>query len=148
MKRFLPWVIVVSLLLIPYLALVNYLDQYEVGIARNVYSGELTLQDRPGFQVTAPWVRVSAIDTRPMRVCITSSTRAYNCKLVQFVPSEFKTFVITQGFEYYWFVNRFSFNSGYTEEYRGMKDLMRGYAFSAKPYPFVKILEEYASPEL
>jgi hypothetical protein len=148
MKRFAPWVITVLVLLIPYLACVNYLDQYEVGIARDAYTGNVTLQDQPGFQVTAPWVNVSSVDTRPMRVCITSSTRAYNCKLVQFVPSEFKTFVMTQGFEYYWFANRLSFNSGYTEEYRGMKDLMRGYAFSAKPYPFVTILEEYTNPDL
>jgi len=147
MKRFLPWGILTLVLLIPYLALVNYLDQYEVGIARNAYSGEVILQDKPGFQVTSPWVRVSTIDTRPTRVCITSSARAYNCRLVQFVPSEFQSFVSTQGFEYYWFNNRLSFNSGYSEEYRGMKDLMRGYAFSAKPYPFVKILEEYSNPE-
>ncbi len=32
---------------------------------------------------------------------------------------------------------------GYDEEYRGVKDLMRGYTYSAKKYPFVEIIQEY-----
>lgn len=39
--------------------------------------------------------------------------------------------------------NRFSFNGSYPEEYRGWRDVMRGYAYSTKRYPFIKILEEY-----
>jgi hypothetical protein len=78
-----------------------------------------------------------------MRVCITSASRGFNCKLVQFVPSDYREFVAVQGFSYYWWANRISFNSGYSEEYRGMRDLMRGYTYSVKQYPFIKILEDY-----
>lgn len=132
--------------LIPYCTLINHIDQYEVGIARDSFTGELTLQERGGFYLTAPWIRVASIDTRPTRVCITSTTRAYNCKLVRFVPSAYQEFVATQGFRYYWWANRFSFNIGYEEEYRGMRDILRGYAFSPQRYPFLEILEDYTGP--
>jgi hypothetical protein len=132
---------------ISYLAFVNYLEPYQVGVARNLVSGEVSLQnplkDRGGFYLTAPWVQVARIDTRPMRVCITSSARAFNCKLVQFEPSAYKEFVAVQGFRYYWWANRISLNFGYTEEYRGVKDLLRGYAFGVKQYPFVTVLRDY-----
>ncbi len=61
----------------------------------------------------------------------------------RFNPDEYKAFVAVQGFHYYWWANRFSFNSGYDEEYRGMKDLMRGYAYSSKPYPFIVVIRDY-----
>lgn len=131
------------LLLLSYLTTINYLDQHEVGIARNAFSGKLSLQAYPGFQLTTPWVMVSTVDTRPMRVCVTSTSRAYNCKLIQFVPSAYREFVLTQGFEYYWLANRLSFNSGYAEEYRGMRDILRGYAYSVKTHPFIHVLEQY-----
>ena len=128
-----------------YLAFVNYTEAYEVGMARNFVTGELVLQDHGGFHITAPWVQVSRIDTRPVRVCITSDTRAFNCKLVQFEPSAYKEFVAVQGFQYYWLANRISFNFGYAEEYRGMKDILRGYAFGVQKYPFVTILRDYVN---
>ena len=128
-----------------YLAFVNYTEAYEVGIARNFVTGELVLQDHGGFHITAAWVQISRIDTRPVRVCITSDTRAFNCKLVQFEPSAYKEFVAVQGFQYYWLANRISFNFGYTEEYRGTKDILRGYAFGVQKYPFVTILRDYVN---
>jgi hypothetical protein len=87
------------------------------------------------------------VDTRPVRVCITSTSRSFDCRLVQFQPSEYREFVATQGFYYYWWSNRISFNAGYDEEYRGMKDVLRGYAYSAKPYSFVKTLRTYDTRE-
>ena len=128
-----------------YLAFVNYTEAYEVGIARNFVTGELVPQDHGGFHISTPWVQVARIDTRPIRVCITSDTRAFNCKLVQFEPSAYKEFVAVQGFQYYWLANRISFNFGYTEEYRGMKDILRGYAFGVKKYPFITILRDYVN---
>ncbi len=126
-----------------YLAFVNYTEAYEVGITRNIVTGEVTLQDRGGFHFTTLWVQVSRTDIRPVRVCITSATRAFNCKLVQFEHSAYKEFVAVQGFQYYWLANRISFNFGYAEEYRGMKDLLRGYAYGVKKYPFVTVLRDY-----
>ena len=128
-----------------YLAFVNYTEAYEVGIVRNFVTGELVLQDHGGFHISAPWVQVSRIDIRPARVCITSDTRAFNCKLVQFEPSAYKEFVAVQGFQYYWLANRISLNFGYTEEYRGVKDILRGYAFGVQKYPFVTVLRDYTN---
>ncbi|MBI2023078.1 hypothetical protein HYT01_00755 [Candidatus Giovannonibacteria bacterium] len=130
-----------------YLACVHYLEPNQVGIVRNRFTGEVRLDDQASFDITPPWIAVSRIDIRPMRVCITSASRGFNCKLIQFAPAHFKEFVLVQGFHYYWWANRISFNFGYNEEYRGMKDLLRGYAYGTKQYPFVKILRDYKEEE-
>ena len=127
-----------------YLACVHYTETYQAGIAWNRITGELKLDEHAGFHITSPWVAVSRIDTRPIRVCVTSSGRGFNCKLVQFEPSAYKEFVAVQGFHYYWLSNRISFNAGYDEEYRGMRDLLRGYAYSVKKYSFVTITRDYS----
>lgn len=125
-----------------YLSCIHYSGITQAGIMRNWVNGELKL-DTPGWNISPPWVSVAKIDTRPMRVCVTSAGRGFNCKLVEFIPGEFKAFVETEGFHYYWWYNRFSFNWGYSEEYRGMKDVLRGYAYSVKQYPFIRVLREY-----
>lgn len=120
------------------------LEPTEFGISRNMLTGTVSQQSRTGYHMKPPWVFVSVIDTRPTRVCLTSSAHAaFNCRLVRFVGSEWRAFVRTEGFRLYWWSNRLSFNSGYREEYRGMKDIMRGYAFSTEHYPFLEIIREY-----
>ena len=122
---------------------INHNEAYEVGITWNFVTGELQLQ-RGGVYVTTPWTLVARVDTRPQRVCITSVAHAaMNCKLVQFEPGAWRQFVAVEGWHYYWLANRFSFNSGYQEEYRGMRDILRGYAFSAQPYPFMVVLRDF-----
>ena len=123
----------------------HYTTPGEVGIEYNLLTGETTL-DHPGWNVTRPWVFVAHADTRPMRVCITSAGRGYSCRLVEFQKERFREFLAVEGFRYYWFSNRISFNLGYDEEYRGFRDLMRGYAFSAKPYDFLVVLNDYVEP--
>lgn len=127
-----------------YLSCLSFLDQYHVGLTRNLATGAVTCDTRGGFHFSWPWVQVSRIDTRPARVCLTSASKAFNCKLVKFEPRAFAEFIRVQGFQYYWWANRLSFNSGYNEEYRGMRDLLRGYAFGIKQYPFVTTLEDYS----
>lgn len=124
----------------------HYSDQTQVGIVRNWITGEIRL-DTPGWNITPPWSTVAKVDTRPMRVCVMSSGRGFNCRLVQFQPQQFSSFVETEGFYYYWWANRFSVNFGYAEEYRGMRDLLRGYSYSVRPYSFVKVLREYQEGE-
>ena len=130
------------LLLGTYAAFLNYLDPFEEGIAWNFVRGELSLQKK-GWNVTPPWVLVAAVDGQPMRVCVTTSGRGFSCKLVQFNPAAWREFVRVEGFRYYWWANRFSFNGGYDEEYRGVRDLLRGYAYDIRRYPFVTILRDY-----
>ena len=145
MKSISVTIFVLCCLVVAYLTTVNHTEANEVAITWNFMSGELALQDNnhAGYHFTVPWVKVARIDTRPARVCITSNTRAFNCKLVQFVPSAYKEFVSVQGFYYYWWTNRISFNLGYNEEYRGVRDILRGYAFGIKQYSFLKILRDF-----
>lgn len=130
-------------ILLFYLAFLNYTEPTEVGIARNFISGEMWVQDKGGWHLTPPWVRVACIDTRPMRVSVSTAGRGYSAKLIQFEAKEWRAFVEMEGFRYYWWANRISFNGGYDEEYRGIRDILRGYAYSAKSYPFIKVLQEY-----
>lgn len=132
-----------SIVCLFYFGFLNYTEPTEVGVVRNVATGEMILQEGGGWYCTTPWVFVSKIDLRPMRVAITTSGHGFNAKLVQFNPRAWRKFVETEGFRYWWWANRFSFNFGYDEEYRGMKDILRGYAFSTKRYEFITILEEY-----
>lgn len=136
------WLVCLIPLLL-YLAFVDYLEPTQAGIARNTVTGEMWLQDMAGWHLSAPWTRVARVDTRPMRVGVMSAGHGYSAKLVRFVPQHWQEFVATEGFHYYWWFNRFSFNAGYDEEYRGMKDIMRGYAYGAKKYPFIELLSEY-----
>lgn len=128
-----------------YLFFLNYTEPTHVGIARNHISGQVWIQKGGGWYVTAPWVCVVKIDTRPMRVVLPSSGKGFSAKLVQFNPKYWKEFIATEGFHYYWWYNRISFNLGYHEESRGFRDIMRGYAYCANKYPFIVILQEYRS---
>jgi hypothetical protein len=96
-----------------------------------------------GWHAKYPWVIVPLIDTKPMRVSVDSAGHGYSAKLVQFVPEEWESFVQTEGFYLWWFANRLSFNAGYRDEHRGMKDILRGYAYGSKKYPFLRILTEF-----
>lgn len=121
----------------------NHTEPTEIGIARNMITGEVWAQKTGGWHLNFPWVLVPIIDARPMRVSVQSAGHGYSAKLVQFDPDHWQEFVQVEGFRYYWWANRISFNFGYKEEYRGVKDILRGHAYGAKKYRFIKILEEY-----
>lgn len=146
-RRWLTWpVSIVAFLFLLYTNVFYSLEPMEIGISRNMFTGRVELQERTGYHLKPPWVFVSTIDTRPTRVCITSSAHAaFNCRLVRFVKEEWDAFIRVEGFGLYWWNNRISFNLGYREEYRGMRDILRGYTYSAQQYPFIEVLEEYQS---
>lgn len=133
--------------LLCYVLFLNHVEPSEFGLARNAFDAKLWVQV-PGWHCTPPWVRVSNIDGRPMRVTVPSSGRGFSAKLVQFDAGHYKEFVETEGFRYYWWSNRFSYNAGHDEEYRGMRDIMRGYAYGAKEYPFIVVLKEITRVEV
>lgn len=137
-------VLVSSGILFFYMLFLNFVGPTEIGIERNIITGNTTLQDGNGWNFTAPWVYVPVIDTRPVRVEVTSAGHGFGAKLVQFNKEHWEEFVLTEGIYYYWWANRISFNFGYDEEHRGMKDILRGYAYSPKDYNFIIILNEYA----
>ena len=129
-----------------YLSLIHYTDINQVALVWNRFDGNIQIDSVPGFNITAPWVKVARIETRPQRVCVTSASRSFNCKLVRFNPAGFKELIQVEGIHYYWLYNRISFNGSYGEEYRGVRDLLRGYAYSSKRYSFISIVEETGDP--
>lgn len=129
---------VVGAVFLFYLACLHHTEVAHVGIMRNWVTGE-THPDTPGWHLSAPWIKVAKVDLRPMRVCVTTAGKGRNCLLAQFNPQDWKEFVETEGFYYYWWANRISYNSDYDEEYRGFKDLLRGYAYSTMKYRFVTV---------
>lgn len=133
----------VGLLFVFYLACIHYTEPIEVGIRWNPFSGRIGIDQKHGIQFTSPFVLVTKIKTTPTRVCVTSASRSVNCRLVEFNPFYYKELLNTEGFRYYWWDNRISFNMGYKEEYRGVKDLLRGYAFGAQKYPFLETITLY-----
>lgn len=141
------WVLIASLtlLFLAYIGFVNHTEPTEIGIARNIITGEMWVQEGGGYHLNPPWVLVPIVDTRPVRVSVASAGRGYSAKLVQFKKDEWREFVQTEGWRYWWWSNRLSFNFGYKEEHRGMKDILRGYAYSPKEYGFIVVLEEYQS---
>lgn len=123
-----------------YLSTFNFVEQGHAGLAWNPFTGQVTLQ-KPGIHWTAPTTLVARIDLRPQRMCLTSSAQAApNCRLVQFDEYNYRDFIAVEGWRYYWLSNRISFNSGHEETYRGFRDVLRGYAFSAQRYSFIKVL--------
>lgn len=141
-RRALKWSAPVGALLLFYLGCLNHVEPSQVGLAKNIASGEVWVQPA-GWHLTPPWVMVARIDTRPVRVAVASSGRGYSAKLVRFVPEHYREFVAVEGFRYYWWDNRLSFNFGHDEEFRGLRDIMRGHAYGAVRYPFIEILDEY-----
>lgn len=128
-------------LFIIYLSCYHFTDQNEFGITYNFVSGELKHDGHDGHHFSYPWVLAVKIDTRPIKVCIASASRNMNCRLVQFQSDKWRELIKFEGFRYYWFYNRFSFNSG-QETYRGLKNLMLGHAYGQNKCSCVKILQE------
>lgn len=119
----------------------HYVDTGYAQITWEPLTGEVGLLNQ-GWHVVSPLTLTTEIDTRPQRLCLPSDTHAaINCRLVQFDTTHYREFITTEGWRWYWWSNRLSFNSGY-ETYRGFRDVLRGYAFSANQYSFIKMLKE------
>lgn len=128
--------------LLVWMMFIHHVEPTEVAIRWNPFTGETSIDTVPGYYVTSPLTTVAKITTQPTRVCITSSSRSVSCKLVKFEPCGWKKFVQIEGFHYYWWYNRFSFNFGYDDEYRGIKDILRGYAYGNEHYDFLTVIDD------
>jgi len=124
-------------------ATLNRVEPQEVGIVRNHITGKTWTQSA-GWHFTPPWTWVTTVPTRPIRVEIPTSGRGYSAKLIQFKPDYVDEFLELEGWRLYWWYNRFSINIG-QEESRGFKNIMLGYAYSNREYPFIEVLEEYTT---
>lgn len=119
----------------------SYGDLYHYSISRNLLSGEISIEKSGGISITAPWVQVSRIDSRPIKSCVDCSCNNITCKLISFNPDGYLDFLDKEGFGYYWWRNRISFNLGNKLEYRGLSNVLRGYAFDNKEYSFITVSE-------
>lgn len=125
-------------LLFFWLFFIHYNQIHHVSVSRNLFTGELILDESKGIKFSAPWVQVIKFDTRPFKVCIDCSCSNINCKLIAFNSVGWEDFLNREGFKYFWFKNRISFNSGNKMEYRGIRHVLRGYAFD-KEYSFLTV---------
>lgn len=127
-----------------FLFFLNHTAPQEIGVAYNSVTGEVTVQEHPGWYVTHPLVFVATIDTRPFQVCIGAGARVLNCKLIRFKPEGVKEFVHLQGF-HYWNGIPTSCTSGLSDSRQscyGISGVLMGYAYADRPYSFLEILEE------
>ena len=131
------WISLGTIPIILWLFCFHWTAVHEIGIRRNLFTGTLSLDNQPGPELTYPWVQVSKIDTRPRRLCVECDCKNINCRLVSFNPQGWKEFVEREGFGYWWWSNRISFNSGSDKEYRGMDWILRGYVFDNQGYIFL-----------
>ena len=122
--------ILVLSVFLSFLLCLNHVDVNEFGVARNSWSGELTIQTNAGWHVTSPLVKVMNISTLPQRVEIPSQANVVNVKIVRFVPEPeaVKDFIALQGFSYT--------VSG------SLNNILLGYAFSGQDYSFFEIIQE------
>lgn len=102
-------------------------------------NGEMELIG-PGVTITPPWVQILRIDIRPKKYCIECVCRNKTCRLVSFNSDGWREFIDREGFNYFWFRNRISFNSHKT--YRGIESVIRGYSLDNDKYEFIKIHSE------
>jgi len=118
---------------------ISYTDSHHYAIERNIVSGQIVFRGPNGMRITPPWVQVVRIDIRPIRACVDCSCNNIDCRLISFNISGYLEFIEKEGFGYYWWRNRLSFNYGNKLEYRGLPNVLRGYAFDDKNYKFLNV---------
>ena len=130
----------IALVVAFYIFCVNHVSNQAIGIAQNVSTGEVTVM-KSGWHVTGPQVQVASVSTLPTQVCLNSGARLLNCKLVRFKEVGVQDFVREQGFHYYG-GTALSQQNGCLSGCTGMANILKGYAYSGKSWPFLEILEE------
>jgi hypothetical protein len=121
----------------------TFIDNYEFGYRFDARSGELhplinsdgTLKQ--GYVFSYPFVeKIHTIEMRPMQVCINANSRVLNCKLVEFNPEGFETFIAWHG------------RGDYSQ--MNLKDILMSYAYdpSNKKYNFLTIKKELKNEDV
>ena len=111
-----------------YIFCLNHVHINEIGVAYNAFNGKVDIQDNPGWHVTTPFVQVVTLSTLPHQVTIPSSAVVINTKIVRFKKEGVGEFIRLQGFSY-------SLSQSFD-------NILMGYAFSGKEYPFLEIMQE------
>ncbi|MDD5251471.1 MAG: hypothetical protein PHT12_02450 [Patescibacteria group bacterium] len=106
----------------------NHTNINQIGVAYNSFGGNVWIQDRPGWYITPPTVKVAYISTLPIKVTVPSNAVVIITKVVRFRPEGVDAFIRQQGFSY--------FSSSELE------NILMGYAFSGGTYPFLEIVQD------
>jgi len=125
---------IIVLLLGYWILFLNHVDVNEVGIAYDSWDGTVTIQDKPGWYFTGITVKVVTISTLPIRVEVPSTARVINAKIVKFRPEGVREYIALQGFDY---------SLG-----QNTSNILMGYAFSGKQYPFLEVLQDSDTAEI
>jgi hypothetical protein len=120
--------IAICLATVFWLFCLNHVNVTDIGITYNSITGEIGVQEHPGWYATSPFTRVAHMSLLPMRITIPSQARIINQKMVRFRKEGAIEFVKLQGFS-------MMLNSE-------QENIMLGYAFSGQKFPFLEILEE------
>jgi len=115
-----------------WVAFLNHVHINEIGVAYNSWSGDVKVQENPGWYLTSPMVQVVALSTAAHQVSIPSSAVVINTKIVRFKKEGVQEFIRLQGFSY--------------SLHDSFDSILMGYAFSGKEYPFLEVMQE-AGPE-
>ncbi len=115
-----------------YVLCLNHTTLNHIGVAYDSWNGTVTIQDKPGWYRTSPFVEVGYLSTLPVKVKIPSNAAVIIAKVVTFKPEGVSEFIRLQGF-------------GYWQEGE-MENILLGYAFSGSSYPFLEVIQE-ATPE-
>jgi hypothetical protein len=109
---------------------VNHVEKTELGFIFDKRTGQITKVEHAGWVIATPWWQdVHTIDLRPNQVCMNANQRVLNCKLVQFDPAGFNTFIDWHG----------RFAGPYVYE------ILRSYAFNVnegRDCPFLTIKDD------
>lgn len=128
-------IVICLILLFPlfWMLFLNHVDINEIGVAYNSWNGEVTVQDEPGWYITNPLTLVASISTLPRKVDIPSNAVVVNAKVVRFKKEGVQEYIRLQGFQ--WFLSD-----------KALDNILMGYAFSGKDFPFLEIIQE-SGPE-
>jgi len=126
------------------IAFLTFVDNYEFAYyfdARTGQTSPILNEDgsyKHGYVKTIPFIKIAhRIDLRPIQICInggntqsTANSRVLNCKLVQFNPAGYETFISWHGRGDY--------------SHNNLTNLLMNYAYdeSQKGYPFFTITKE------
>lgn len=118
-------------------AFYDFVENYEMAYMFDKSKGEIILLKddkgrlQTGYVFSYPLINsIHKIDLRPLQVCINANSRVLNCKLVQFNPEGFSTFIEWHG------------RGDYTKFQ--LEEILKSYAYDTDPssYSFLTIKKE------
>lgn len=114
--------------LLAYFLFLNHVDVNEIAIAYDSRTGNVWVQDTPGWYRTDPFTKVICISTAPALVTLPANgAKVITQYVIQFNPAGAKDYAKLQGYSYIYGSN--------------VDGILMGYLMSGKDYPFLTVLD-------